>query len=154
MDSSEPGATPSTIMVDYREEGRRHEDFQHLRMTRLDHETVLQRLRAAIQAEDIMVLAEVDAQAILGRSHYAIGPTRQILFFHPRFMARLLAADTAALLEAPLKFSVIQGDGEVAVRWQDPLPGYARYGNEALTALGVELAFACERIADAALAQD
>jgi uncharacterized protein (DUF302 family) len=140
------------ISVDYREEGRRHEDFQHLRMTNLDNDTVLARLRSAIMAEDIMVLAEVDAQSILGRSGYAIGPTRQILFFHPRLMARLLAADTSALLEAPLKFSVVAGDAGVAVRWQDPRPGYDRYGNAALTELGAELAKLCERIADAALA--
>ena len=140
-----------TIVVDYREEGRRHEAFQHLRTTKLAYEDVLNRLRHEIQAEDIMVLHEVDAQAILSRSNYKIGPARQILFFHPRLMARLLKADTSALLEAPLKFSVIGDGDQVFVRWQDPAPGFARYGSEALTRLGVELSATCQRIADKAL---
>lgn len=152
----EPGskgsaAAQNTIRVAYREEGRRHDGFQHLRMTALDYETVLRRLRTAIQAEDMMVLAEVDAQAILARSNYEIGPTRQILFFHPRFMARLLAADTSALLEAPLKFAVIEGERGVAVRWQEPRQAFERYSAEALAALGEELSALCERIVGAAL---
>jgi uncharacterized protein (DUF302 family) len=110
------------IVVSYREEGRVHERFQHLRVTDLVFDEMLKRLRSAIEREDIMVLHEVDAQAILNRSNYAIGPARQILFFHPRLMARLLQGDTSALLEAPLKFSVIQGEDKVFVRWQDPAP--------------------------------
>jgi uncharacterized protein (DUF302 family) len=141
----------ATIVVDYREEGRQHDSFQHLRIVDLSFDDVLARLRKAIQNEDIMVLHEVDAQAILGKSNYKIGPARQILFFHPRIMARLLHGDTSALLEAPLKFSVIGSGDKVFVRWQDPAPNFARYGSETLTELGNELSAVCKRIADAAL---
>jgi uncharacterized protein (DUF302 family) len=142
---------PQEIVVDYREAGSVHEPFQHLRKTDLAFDDVLERLRAAIKAEDIMVLHEVDAQAILARSAYRIGPARQILFFHPRLMARLLAADTAALLEAPLKFAVVAGADGVSVRWQDPRLNYARYANPELATLGQEFSEVCKRIADAAL---
>jgi uncharacterized protein (DUF302 family) len=70
-------------------------------------------------------------------------------------MARVLAADPAALLEAPLKFAVLElGDGEVLVRWNDPLAAFARYENAALEKLGQELSAACEEIVVAALGRD
>ncbi|MGY3608182.1 DUF302 domain-containing protein [Bradyrhizobium sp. Leo121] len=138
------------IVVDYLDNGKRHEPFQRLRTTSLAFDDVLEGLRLAIEAADILVLHEIDAQAVVQRSNYQIGPTRQILFFHPRFMARLLAADPSALLEVPLKFSVIAGSGgQVFVRWQDPECHFARYQNAELSQLGRELSATCERIAGA-----
>src|SRR3954453_5170614 len=68
-------------------------------------------------------------------------------FFHPRLMSRLLAADSAALLEAPLKFAVIGfPDGQAELRWLDPATAFARYRSPALTELGNELAGLCEGI--------
>lgn len=99
-----------------------------------------------------MVLHEIDPQAILARSHYVIGAMRQLLFFHPRLMAPLLGADPSALLEAPLKFSVIAGpEGQVHVRWQDPVAAFARYEDPTLAKLGEDLTSLCLLIVDAAL---
>jgi uncharacterized protein (DUF302 family) len=151
MERDEFDDNSTAIVVDYREEGRRHKQFQHLRISDLAFDDVLDRLRNAIREENVAVLHEVDAPAILGKSNYRIGPARQILFFHPRLMARLLREDTAALLEAPLKFSVIAGGSQVFVRWQDPAPSFARYKSEALTELGIELSTVCKRIVDVAL---
>ena len=67
-------------------------------------------------------------------------------------MARLMRADPAALLEAPLKFAAMAlPDGSVSVRWFDPAIAFARYDNPALAELGRELAALCERIAAKAL---
>jgi len=154
MERNESNESANVIVVDYREEGRLQHSFQHLRITDLAFDDVLVRLRNAIQDENIMVLHEVDAQAILGNSNYKIGPARQILFFHLRLMARLLHGDTAALLEAPLKFSVIGSGDRVFVRWQDPEPSFARYGSESLAELGSELSMVCKRIAYAALGKE
>ena len=148
------------VTVDYVEHGRRHARFQHLRVTTRSFDEVLERLRQAIVAADLMVLHEIDPQAILARKGYGIGRARQLLFFHPRLMARLLAADPSALLEAPLKFSVIEGTGiegaggRVSVRWQDPMESFFRYGHEDLSYLGTELDTLCTEIADAALGRD
>ena len=38
-----------------------------------------------------------------------MSPAGQLLFFHPRHVVRILAADPAALLEVPLKFIVYPG---------------------------------------------
>ena len=89
------------------------------------------------------------------RPRMAIGPTRQILFFHPRLMARLLEADVRALLEAPLKFVLLElPGGGVMASWQDMAAAFRRYGNPALAVLGRELADACAQVVAAALGPD
>jgi uncharacterized protein (DUF302 family) len=108
------------------------------------------RLKQCIEAEDLWVLHEVDPQMLLKRGGYAIAPVRQILFFHPRLMVRILAADRAALLEAPLKFAILGlAEGQSELRWIDPRPSFERYQSPQLTALGRDLSELCVRIAAA-----
>ncbi len=122
--------------------------FQRSVTTSLTVEEAVARLKQAIVAADLWVLHEINPQMLLNRGGYAIGPARQVLFFHPRLMSRLLAADSAALLEAPLKFAVIGfPDGETELRWIDPREAFARYGSPALVELGDELSAVCEGIA-------
>ena len=91
-------------------------------------------LRSAITARDLWVLHEIDPQALLRRSGMAIGPGRQILFFHLRYVARLLAADPAAIGEAPLKVVLLELPGGLAtVRWFDPAPALSRNAHPDLT---------------------
>ncbi len=143
-----------SVSVSYGDLGEAAASFQRSIVCAYPVPDAIARLREAIEAADLWVLQEIDPQALLERGGYAIRPARQILFFHPRLMARLLAADPAALIEAPLKFAVIElPDGTVTVRWNDPDAGFARYGNRALSALGRELASVCERIAAGSVAQ-
>ncbi len=124
--------------------------FQHARTTTVPFETVLTRLRQAIEAVGFWVLHEIDPQKVLQRGGHAIDPARQVLFFHPDLMVRLLQANPAALLEAPLKLAVMQRpDGAVSIRWHDPAAAFARYGNLVLAELGQELAARCEQIVTA-----
>jgi uncharacterized protein (DUF302 family) len=121
--------------------------FQRSVSCSLTVEEVVTRLKQGIIAADLWVLHEIDPQMLLSRGGFAIGPARQVLFFHPRLMSRLLAADSAALLEAPLKFAVIGfPDGQAELRWLDPAIAFARYRSPALTELGNELAGLCEGI--------
>ena len=124
--------------------------FQHARTTVLPFEEVLTQLRQAIEAAGLWVLHEIDPQKVLQRGGYDIGPARQILFFHPDLMVRLLRANPAALLEAPLKLAVMQQpNGTVSIRWHDPAAAFGRYGNPALADLGQDLASRCEQIVTA-----
>jgi uncharacterized protein (DUF302 family) len=108
-------------------------------------------LHEAIVGAGLCVLHEIDPQALLKRGGFAIGQARQILFFHPRFMVRILAADPAALLEAPLKFALLEkAGGRVLLRWTDPALAFARYENSQLADLGLELSALCEEIVTAA----
>src|SRR5262249_30740197 len=69
---------------------------------------VVARLRTTIKTAGFRNLGEIDPQAFLQGVGYAINPARHLLFFHPRYAARLLAADPAAFLEVPLKFAVLE----------------------------------------------
>ncbi len=124
--------------------------FQHAYITTLPFEDVLIRLTHAIEAAGLWVLHEIDLQKVLQRGGHDIGPARQILFFHPDLMVRLLQANPAALLEAPLKLAVMQQpDDTVTIRWHDPVTAFGRYGNPVLTDMGQDLASRCEQIVTA-----
>jgi len=126
--------------------------FQRSHIVGLPFNEVLKRLRAEIETAQFWNLYEIDPQALLSKDGYRIGPARQILFFHPRYVVRILAADPTALLEAPLKVAMLElPDGKTLVRWKDAAAAFARYGNPALTVLGKELADSCQNIAAAAL---
>jgi uncharacterized protein (DUF302 family) len=110
------------------------------------------RLKVSIESAGFWVLHEIDPQGLLKRGGYEIRAARQIMFFLPRFMARLLRADAAALIEAPLKFGLPElPTGDVSVRWTNPAIAFARYGNNALRDLGEELAAACDSIVEGGL---
>lgn len=108
-------------------------------------ETV-ERLKAAIATEDLWVIAEIDPQMLLKRGGFAIPSTRQILYFHPRYMARLLASNAAAIVEAPLKFVIMDApSGEVVLRYPEPKAAFARY--DRMSSLSEELGTIAARIA-------
>jgi uncharacterized protein (DUF302 family) len=126
--------------------------YQNAASSTLPFEQVVERLRQAIAAADLWVLHEIDPQMIVRRDHYRLGNARQILFFHPQLLARVFSIDPALLLEAPLKFAVIELDaGETVVRWIDPVESFGRYGHPEMIAIGRELALTCRLIVDHAL---
>jgi len=137
--------------VRYGAVGNSADTFQCTLTCKLPISDAVAQLHEAIGGAGLWTLHEIDPQALLKRGGYAIGPARQILFFHPRFLARILAADPAALLEAPLKFALLEtAGGRVVTRWTDPALAFARYENTALADLGLELSAVCEEIATAA----
>jgi uncharacterized protein (DUF302 family) len=138
--------------VPYGAFGEAADAFQHALTCRCTVSDTAEQLHGAIEGAGLWVLHEIDPQSLLKRGGFAIGAARQILFFHPRFLARILAADPAALLEAPLKFALLEtAGGRAVLRWTDPALAFARYGNTALADLGLELSAVCEEIASATL---
>jgi uncharacterized protein (DUF302 family) len=152
MDSS--GRSPPAPLkpVAYANLGDVEHAFQRWRVASLAHEEVIRRLRSAIEAEDFWIVDEIDPQVLLSQGGYAMSPARQLLFFHPRYAARILEADPAALLEAPLKFTVLKlPHNAVTVRWLDPIASFARYRNAALEEVGQELSRSCDSIVASSL---
>lgn len=126
--------------------------FQVHRTTSLTVDAVELRLKAEIQAAGFWVLHQIDTQKLLARDGYRILPARQILFFHPRFMAPIVRADPAAIIEAPLKFAILELPGvETQIRWNSPAISFSRYLNPTLCELGNELAAHCDQICAKAL---
>ncbi len=82
---------------------------------------------------------------LLKRGGFEILPTRQLLFFHPRYMKRLLAIDPNALIEAPLKLVAMQmPDNTVSVRYSKVEIQFNRYNG--FEELAEELAIVCKRL--------
>lgn len=113
--------------------------FQRVLATPLGFDGALEVVRAVLAERDLWIIHEIDPQMLLARGGYQIECTRQILFFHPRYMARLLEADPSALLDAPLKIVVLESAGAVTLRWLLPETLFEKYENEQLTQLGREL---------------
>lgn len=101
----------------------------------VDFAATLQCLKQAFHALDLWLIHEIDPQMLLERGGHRIGRARQLLFFHPRYAARLLEANPAALVEIPLKVAVLElPDGRVLVRHVDIEAGLVRYPGIAMLA--------------------
>jgi uncharacterized protein (DUF302 family) len=131
------GAQSGLLPVGYGRPGNDH-PFQRMVVASLSFNAAIETIRAAILEADLWIIHEIDPQMLLKRGGYAIRGTRQLLFFHPRYMVRLLSADPSALLEAPLKIVVMEEMDGVMVRWLAPETVFGRYGNAGLVELGRE----------------
>ncbi|WP_188131261.1 DUF302 domain-containing protein [Mesorhizobium sp. NFR06] len=87
----------------------------------------LQRLRDAITAAELWIIHEIDPQALLEKGGITTIRLRQLLWFHPRYMARLLLTDPGAVPEAPLKFVVSEQAAGVTVRALNPVVVFSPY---------------------------
>jgi uncharacterized protein (DUF302 family) len=102
-------------------------------------------LKLAIAARDLWLIAEIDPQMLLARAGLSIHPSRQLLFFHPRYMERLLRADARALPEVPLKIVVMaDAAGQVIMRGPEIKIALERYLGAG--SLGQELSALCAEI--------
>lgn len=96
------------------------------------------RLKQAIEGENLMVVYEINPQQMLRMVGMRTGGMRQILFFHPRFMKQIIETNRNGGLEAPLKLLAMETpDGKVMVRYIDPTYLFGRY--EGLDEIGREL---------------
>jgi uncharacterized protein (DUF302 family) len=121
---------------------------QRVLTSRFSFAATLERLEAAIVVRELWVVATLDPQLLSRRAGFELLQARQLLFFHPRFVARLFAANPSGLVEVPLKLVVLElPDGSVRVHAPDPKSAFARY--DGLGALGDELAPLCSEIVQA-----
>ncbi|BCM93274.1 hypothetical protein IAD21_05163 [Abditibacteriota bacterium] len=102
-----------------------------------DFEETLKTLRENIAGAEMMVLHEIDTQAIIARAGIPSDGLRQLLYFHPRYMRRVLETNSAAVIEAPLKFVVRENFFGVSIHRISPRFLFGRYAG--LDSLGEEL---------------
>lgn len=93
-------------------------------------------LREAIASENLMVVEEVNPQQMLRLVGMRTDGMLQILFFHPRYMKRIIETNRNGGIEAPLKILIMERpDGSAVVRYHDPVHLFAPYaGLEELSA--------------------
>ncbi len=87
-----------------------------------DFDRTVALLKQAIEGENLMVVHEINAQQMLRMVGVRTGGMRQILFFHPRFMKRLIETNRHGGIVPPLKVLVMEmPNGRVMVRYHDPV---------------------------------
>jgi len=95
-------------------------------------------IKAAVEGQNMMVIKEINPQQMLRLVGVKANGMRQILFFHPRYMKRIIQANPAGGIEPPLKLVVMEKpNGKVVVRYVRPSYLLGRYAG--LAELGAEL---------------
>ncbi|MDX2259155.1 MAG: DUF302 domain-containing protein [Hyphomicrobiaceae bacterium] len=131
--------------IAYAADGAHGPGRQRVYTSPLDLEATVAALEEAVAAEDLWVVAKLDPQMLLAKGGFAIRPARQIFYFHPRFMSRLLQANPAAIVEAPLKVVAMAGpDGSVSLRHPDVAAAFASYPG--MSEIAAELEAITQRI--------
>ncbi len=97
-------------------------------------------LQAAIKANAMGIVAQACADCGARAIGVTIPGNRVIMIFKPQFAVRMLAANEAAGIEAPLRLYVTeQPDGTAKLTYRQPSQVFGAYENEDLARMGEEL---------------
>ncbi|MFQ5703463.1 MAG: DUF302 domain-containing protein [Gemmatimonadales bacterium] len=120
-------------------------EFLVTRPSAYGFEETLTRVKQAIEAENLMVIHEINPQQMLRMVGMRTKGMRQILFFHPRFMRQIIEANRNGGIEPPLKILVMEApNGKVMVRYENPVHQFAPY--QGLDSIASELSGIVERV--------
>jgi len=122
--------------------------FHSSRVSTQPYVAVTEALQDSIAHESLKLLYEIDVQNALGHAGHTVLGARLMFFFHPRLVYRVLQLDWSAMVEAPLKFLVIEQSDGTTVRWADPAVAFARYNNPAPVEFGQDLSAVAARIVE------
>jgi len=104
---------------------------------------LLAALKAAIRAEGMIVVTEAGPTEAAKSRGINIPGNRVVGVYRNDYAVRALAASTAAMIEAPIRFYVTENaDGTASLSYKTPSAVFAPYldeGGEALRAIGAEL---------------
>ena len=89
---------------------------------------VLEEARNKIITTGFLLIHEIDTQQILKMQAINILPLRQLLFFHPQYMKKILENDPLAVAEVPLKLVLREIDAaKTSVTYVNPLVNLQDY---------------------------
>jgi len=74
-------------------------------------------LKGAIEEQNLMVIQVVDGQKMMRMAGKETGGMKQIYFFNPKYMRKVLEANNMAGMAIPLKMIVMEKDGKVMIRY-------------------------------------
>ncbi|SHM88950.1 DUF302 domain-containing protein [Flavobacterium chilense] len=108
-------------------------DGSKMVMSKYSFTETVEMLKGAIEQQNLMVVYELDGQKMLKMAGKNVGGMKQLLFFHPAYMAKISEANQMAGIAVPLKILVMEKDGKVMVRYFMPSKVLAPYkGTEAI----------------------
>lgn len=101
---------------------------------------LLQRLDQAIEANGLLVVARASASIGAAQRGLTIAGNAVVMAFRNDYAVRLLAADPAAGIEAPIRFYVTESaDGTAQLAYRKPTALFAPYHQPAVDRLAAEL---------------
>jgi uncharacterized protein (DUF302 family) len=90
-------------------------------------------VKGAIEQQNLMVIHVIDGQKMLKMGGKDVGGMKQLFFFHPSYMKKVIEANSMAAIVIPLKMIVMEKDGKVMVRYFMPSTVLKPYkGTEAI----------------------
>ena len=113
-------------------------DSQTMVASAYDFNDTVELLTVAIEEQNLMVLKVINAQQMLKMVNMQVQGMKQLLFFHPRYMKKIMQANPMGAIEPPLKIAIMERpDGKVVVKYIKPSYLLGKY--EGLSAIGDEL---------------
>jgi uncharacterized protein (DUF302 family) len=111
-------------------------DGSKMAMSKYSFSESMDLLKGAIEEQNLMVIHIVDAQKMLRMAGKQVKGMSQVFYFHPKYMKRVMEANSAATIQIPLKFIVMEKpDGKVVIRYFEPSELLNKYqGEEAISA--------------------
>lgn len=116
-------------------------------MSKYGYDETVSTIKAAIEAQELMVLFTADHQQMLKMAGVNANPMATIEFFHPRYGKRIFEGNRDASAEIPLRIMVMEGPMGTMVSWVKPSKTFEKY--KGLGGLGSELDATLEKIAAA-----
>tara|TARA_R110002049_G_scaffold188846_5_gene357295 strand:- start:544 stop:972 length:429 start_codon:yes stop_codon:yes gene_type:complete len=106
-------------------------DGSMMSMSKLPFANTVSALTGAIEDSNLMVIKVVDAQKMLRMAGKKTKGMKQIFFFHPKFMKRVMEANKMATIQIPLKLIVMEKpDGKTVIRYFMPSTLLNKYKGE------------------------
>jgi len=105
----------------------------------LNFDQFLARLKTAIAANKMGIVAEACADCGARKIGVKIAGNRVIMIYHPRFAVRMLKASIAAGIEAPLRLYVTEQKQGTQLSYRLPSRTFAPYGVPDLNVMAAEL---------------
>ena len=86
-------------------------------------------LKKRIVDHGFLLLHEIDTQAIVAKHGVRIPPLRQLLFFHPKYIAEIMANDPLTINDIPLKLVLQEIDAHTTqLSFKNPVDSLRDYG--------------------------
>jgi len=93
-------------------------DGSTIKMSKYSFDETVDILHGAIEEQNLMVIHVVDAQKMLRMAGKKVKGMKQIFYFHPKYMKRVMEANKLATIQVPLKFIVMEKpNGKVILRY-------------------------------------
>jgi uncharacterized protein (DUF302 family) len=106
-------------------------DGSIIKMSQYSFQETVDILKGAIEEQNLMVIYEIDAQKMLRMAGKKVPGMKQIFYFHPQYMRRVMEANQAATIRIPLKFIVMEKpNGNTVVRYFMPFQLLNSYPGE------------------------